>query len=814
MPIDITNQTRRVQYVGSGTGPYDFEFEVLEETDVAIYQDEELLVLTTDYSVTINSDGSGSVTTVATMTGSTVTIIGARPYERITDFSTGGDFRATTVNDELDSLQIQILQLLEKFDRTFKLADFTTFDGDLTLPSPGAGEFVRWNAAGTALETASLDDVGDSFLQSGTGAVSRSWTAKVGEWASVKDFAAVGDGSTDDSDAFTAALAIGGRIRVPAGTYRIDSAQVLISGTHLDMDADAVLDFSGMSDDTDFITATGTEAAALTLTGNATKYSRTITVADTSSLAVGDMLRLYSDEEFDPNRTASHCGEIVFVESLTATDITTDRDLCDDYATADSAKVAKITPVENIRVTGGKIKGDTTAASGEDGVIFYRAKNCQVRDVTFQDVDQLQVQLRDAVDCHVSHCRFTKATDTGTGYGVNVGDASQDCTVHHNYFERCRHAFTTGNATTYGGIPRRISFEDNTVLTSINSGDAIDTHAAAEEIFIRRNKVRGSASHGINIECPTATVEFNDIADTTSRGISHTNNTPRTDGVVRIVGNKIHNCGLGGIHVAQGVASDAVGFARVTVDMNEVSKCASGAAITVDGNSADPQLNVSVRGNVVDDATNANGAFVLVWLENFIFSGNRGKTNATAQAGARIENCKYGVVSGNQTFLISAATGSAYNIISTSAGDTTNVTITGNHVRSPSAASSKGVSVPANCRKLRIADNDFSDCTTTIATGTAYDVASGVITLVGDIGPITVDTEAAGATDDLDTINGGFIGQTLVISSASSARDTTLKDGTGNLLLAGDFALSNVADTITLYLTSAGWKEQCRSDNA
>lgn len=101
-----------------------------------------------------------------------------------------------------------------------------------------------------------------------------------------------------------------------------------------------------------------------------------------------------------------------------------------------------------------------------------------------------------------------------------------------------------------------------------------------------------------------------------------------------------------------------------------------------------------------------------------------------------------------------------------------------------------------------------------IGSGGTYTIASGVITITSP-GWITVDTEAAGATDDLDTINGdGNSGNILVVSSVSSARDTTLKDNTGNLLLAGDFVLTNVADRITLLSNGTTWVEIARSDNA
>lgn len=94
-------------------------------------------------------------------------------------------------------------------------------------------------------------------------------------------------------------------------------------------------------------------------------------------------------------------------------------------------------------------------------------------------------------------------------------------------------------------------------------------------------------------------------------------------------------------------------------------------------------------------------------------------------------------------------------------------------------------------------------------------IASGVIT-VGRHSFYRVDTESDGATDDLDTINGGRVGQIVVFSSVTAARDVTFKDMTGNLQLAGDFTLSVVADRIVLIYDShlTQWYELSRSDNA
>lgn len=97
----------------------------------------------------------------------------------------------------------------------------------------------------------------------------------------------------------------------------------------------------------------------------------------------------------------------------------------------------------------------------------------------------------------------------------------------------------------------------------------------------------------------------------------------------------------------------------------------------------------------------------------------------------------------------------------------------------------------------------------------SYTVASGVVTTLYP-GWIKVDTQGGAGTDDLDTITltGALTGDVLIVSSTNSGRDTTLKDGTGNLHLAGDFVLTNTDDRITLQYDGTNWVELARSDNA
>jgi hypothetical protein len=215
MGVPISNVTRRVVFAPSGTGPYAFTFEILAATDIEVYRGDTLLTLTTDYTVTINPNGTGEVNLVLTAGTDNITIVGARAIERVTDFVTGGDFFANTVNAELDSLTIFAQQNAEAIVRSIQapVTDPTTINmtlprladrADRVLafdsngnPAPGAPAFPttltatqipRVNAAGTAYELRSQAqtraDIGAdnaSNLTSGTVADARLPTTMAGK---------------------------------------------------------------------------------------------------------------------------------------------------------------------------------------------------------------------------------------------------------------------------------------------------------------------------------------------------------------------------------------------------------------------------------------------------------------------------------------------------------------------------------------------------------------------------------------------------------------------------------------------------------
>ena len=171
---NINAITRRVVFTGSaGLGPYAFSFEILDQDDLAVYFNATSLTITTDYTVTINANGTGSVNIVtggsvpSTPTASDqIVIVGARDIERVTDFVTAGDLLASSLNEQLDALTIFDQQVAEENKRGLRAPVYDPAlveDGgvvDMTLPAKAdrAGRFLAFDSNGNPTATTNVGD--------------------------------------------------------------------------------------------------------------------------------------------------------------------------------------------------------------------------------------------------------------------------------------------------------------------------------------------------------------------------------------------------------------------------------------------------------------------------------------------------------------------------------------------------------------------------------------------------------------------------------------------------------------------------------
>lgn len=249
----ITVQTPYNEYTGNGSSTvYAYTFLLLAAADLVVKIDG---TTTTAYTLSgIGTSSGGNVTfTTAPASGATVLISREIPLSRSIEYQTNGDFRASTVNLDFNRLW-QYLQLdnarrggtlrlpypeqvNEGPAKAARLGRMLAFNA--TTGQPKASDLTETQIASAVAAaytgaTGPLDAL--SFIQAGTGAVSRTAQDKARETISVLDFAANGvsgaavdpTGVLDSSGGFQAALNYmngrGGRIYVPTGTYKLNTS--------------------------------------------------------------------------------------------------------------------------------------------------------------------------------------------------------------------------------------------------------------------------------------------------------------------------------------------------------------------------------------------------------------------------------------------------------------------------------------------------------------------------------------------------------------------------------------------------------------
>jgi hypothetical protein len=211
------------------------------------------------YTITGFSGAGNMVAASAPPVGSVITIGRTTGRLQQTNFLPGDVFPAGSFTAGLDRAMLIDQEQDNKIKDTSNRALVVPF-GEVSTPLPSAadrvGKFLVGLigggfafASGTGADAGLRTDIATSagaglmgWLQAGIGAILRSVQSKLRETVSVYDFGAVGDGATDDTLAFTKAIAYlksigGGELFVPPGTFKttasisITSPAIAIRGT-------------------------------------------------------------------------------------------------------------------------------------------------------------------------------------------------------------------------------------------------------------------------------------------------------------------------------------------------------------------------------------------------------------------------------------------------------------------------------------------------------------------------------------------------------------------------------------------------------
>lgn len=146
--IPINDLTPRNQYTATAAqATFDYDFPIFDQTHLVVEQtlasdgSTSTLLLTTDYTVSGVGDATGGAITIVTPANinanDIITIERDVPIARSSDYITGGDFKAVTVNKDIDLIIMMLQELELDLQRSVALASEDT-TASLTLPIASA----------------------------------------------------------------------------------------------------------------------------------------------------------------------------------------------------------------------------------------------------------------------------------------------------------------------------------------------------------------------------------------------------------------------------------------------------------------------------------------------------------------------------------------------------------------------------------------------------------------------------------------------------------------------------------------------------
>jgi hypothetical protein len=634
----------------------------------------------------------------------------------------------------------------------------------------------------------------------------RNLVTRTADTVNVLDYGADPTGATDSSAALQAAFnaATNGKsVYIPSGTYTCTST-INVQDCSEISGYGATLDFSAAVDATR-LRIHGSIGSNILLTANANKGSNSVAVSSTAGLAAGDLI-LISSNQLVPlaalgGSTTETIGEFAVIQRIVGSNLIINGALDDTYTTATVAKIQKVTPKENITVAGLTIIGagpsGLDVSTNDIGINALYCRNLHVENCKLVNCDYNAIRLDQCYESVVNGNTIIhgyRGSDSFLSviqYGIVALGATASLSITNNCVIGGKHAIDWSE-NVLPGVGRNVVVSHNYLIGTW--AGAIATHETNEQFTIIANYISG-CNNGLDIRV--------------RRGV--------------ISNNTIREVGQGtGIQITES-ASDLV------IDNNNIYNARFGIRMPQFGmpNNARP-FNIRITNNVISNIDQQG-----IILEQTLNSGN---FRNWVISGNTIKECVGDSIRLNGGFYSPTITNNVIKNFNLGVGygvnlkGTTRAQIQGNYFENvvPVRLENDTQTVPVEPTYSIIINNiwDHTSAFASVAAGsnfifrgntqigdTTQFVVSGDITAPSGIPQLLVDELTGPYPVDLNNIFGGMTGDIMVVRTASSARDITLKDGVGNLRLAGDFTLDHVDDRICLINTGVGWAEVSRSNN-
>jgi len=373
----------------------------------------------------------------------------------------------------------------------------------------------------------------------------------------VKNYGAIGDGTTDDTTAIQACItavntAGGGTVFFPAGSYNVTSSITLYSNITLKGEPrNSIIDLSSATATLTAFTVEGTMDADITLTANVDKNDYSISLV-TTTLSDLDYIKIKADNIICSSNIKQ--GEITRIKTVdSAASLTLLSSALDAYTTANSATVNKINFKSDISVYGLDFLGPTNITLLIKAFDFDICKDVNVTNCIFRKMHYGAMSFTDSIFCGVYECGIHDAELAGYSYGVMCLSGSQDIKIIGCSTSNLRHTVTTGGYTNDYGLVRRITALGNNISQCRSAG--LDAHPNAEDINYCNNTIVGSVTEdGITIQGNNAIICNNVITGHIRHGVLLQPLLGHEGGYL-VNNNIIRNCGQIGISLLQSNAT-------------------------------------------------------------------------------------------------------------------------------------------------------------------------------------------------------------------------------------------------------------------
>ncbi len=287
----------------------------------------------------------------------------------------------------------------------------------------------------------------------------------------VTDFGAVGNGVTDDSAAFQAALdavpPAGGAVLVPAGTYLLRSKLYLRDRAVLRGEGAAssflIFDFGGQSI-LSMESIVYDQGPWIDMVAGLHKGSIAITLADASSFSPptfaeieqeNDPDLMYTNPAWDQVWAQQAIGEVVRVVGKNGNQLLLEEPLRHTYSTQWDPEIRRKGMVEYVGIE------DLHISRADDGIAgmvhFKNSAYVWMRGVESEYAHKFHVDVAIVYHCEIRDSYFHHAHSYGNGgrgYGVTLERHATGCLIENNIFSNLRHAMmvqigASGNVFAY-----------------------------------------------------------------------------------------------------------------------------------------------------------------------------------------------------------------------------------------------------------------------------------------------------------------------------------------------------------------------------